>query len=66
MDCKTLDELMSELQKLREEIGGESRVLLEVYGGCLVYPTVTSPSTGKSDPFKLVTRGGVRCVLLRP
>lgn len=65
MDCKTIDELIAALSKLRDEMGGQGRVLMSLPGGHLAYPTVGSASTGKSDPFKLVTRGGVPCALLR-
>lgn len=62
-DCKTLDELIAALQDKREKLGGDTRVMIRWLDGAREFG-VGEGATGKGQPFKLVTRGGVPVVLL--
>lgn len=61
---KTIDELIARLQELRDRAGGDCRVMMKVYGRELVYAHCALSATGKADPYKTVSRGGVPCVLI--
>jgi hypothetical protein len=61
---KTVDELISRLQELRDRAGGDCRVMLSTYGRELLYVHCSLGATGKSDPYRTVTRGGVPCVIV--
>lgn len=63
MDIDTLDQLIEYLQKLREKHGGECRVLGNGKGSDLFHLLVMDSATGKSKPFKMVSRGGNPCVV---
>lgn len=65
---ETLDQLISHLQELRETIGGDApgsaRVALSLVGVRQLQPIdVGLAAVGKSDPTRLVSRGGVPCVV---
>ena len=61
---KTVDELIARLQELRERAGGDCRVMLRTYGRELLYVYCSLGATGKADPHRTVTRGGVPCVIV--
>lgn len=61
---KTVDELIAKLQTLKERAGGDCRVMLRTYGRELMYVHCYLQATGKSDPYHLVSRGGVPCVVI--
>ena len=61
---KTVDELISRLQELRERAGGDCRVMLHAHGRELMYVHCSLGATGKADPFRTVTRGGIPCVIV--
>lgn len=61
---KTVDELIAQLQELRERAGGDCRVMMRTYGRELLYVHCSLGATGKSDPYCTVTRGGVPCVIV--
>jgi hypothetical protein len=61
---KTVDELIARLQELRERAGGDCRVMMRTYGRELLYVHCSLGATGKSDPYRTVTRGGVPCVIV--
>ena len=61
---KTVDELIAQLQRIKERAGGNCRVMMRAYGRELMYVHCSLGATGKSDPYKTVSRGGVPCVIL--
>lgn len=61
----TIDEMITTLAKLKTRLGGDTRVIINDYmAGMLRAPIVQCSATGKSDKNKLVSRGGVPCVLI--
>ncbi len=60
----TVDELIQRLQELRERNGGDCRVMLRTYGRELLHVYCYMSATGKTDPYRTVTRGGNPCVIL--
>jgi hypothetical protein len=61
---KTVDELIARLQELRERAGGDCLVMLRTYGRELRHVHCSLGATGKADPYRTVTRGGVPCVIV--
>lgn len=61
---KTVDELIARLQELRERAGGDCRVMLRTYGRELLYVHCALGATAKSDPYRMVKRGGIPCVIV--
>ncbi len=61
---RTVDELVARLQELRERVGGDCPVMLSTYGRELLHIYCSLSATGKSDPYRTVTRGGVPCVIV--
>lgn len=61
---KTVDELIARLQELRERAGGDCRVMMRTYNRELLYVHCSLGATGKNDPYRTVTRGGVPCVIV--
>jgi hypothetical protein len=64
IDVRTIDQMIERLEELKAEFGGDTRVLLKTYGRELLVPHVMKAATGKSDEWKLVSRGGVPCVVI--
>lgn len=64
MECTTIDQMLARLEKLKEKHGGDCRVRLRTYGRELMMANVYETATGKSDPWRVVSRGGVPCVVI--
>lgn len=61
---KTLDQLIAALQLLRERNGADCPVMLKTYGRELLHVNCSLAATGKSNPHRLVSRGGNPCALI--
>lgn len=64
MECSTIDEMMARLEALKQKHGGGCRVRLNVSGHQLLLPNIHEMTAGKSDERRLVSRGGVPCVVI--
>ena len=60
----TIDSMIATLQSLKADLGGDARVLLRDTNRELFMPMVFRGATGKADPWKPVSRGGVPCVII--
>ncbi len=61
----TIDEMIVALEKLKSRIGGDTKVVFQDYmAGTLRSPIISISAIAKNDKNKLVSRGGVRCVLV--
>lgn len=60
----TIDSMLVKLQALKAELGGDTRVLLRDTNRELFMPMIYRGATGKADPWKSVSRGGVPCVII--
>lgn len=63
-ECNTVDELINQLQEIKQQVGGDTRVRLNVFGRELLTVNTGIGATGKADPWKVVSRGGVPCVFI--
>jgi len=63
-ECKTVDELIANLEKIKARLGGKARVLLTRGPKDNAYPFVSAGRVGKSDERRFVSRGGVFVVVI--
>jgi len=61
---KTIDDLIAELQQIRERAGGDCPVMLRTFGQGLLHVHCVLGATGKADVTRRVSRGGNACVFL--
>jgi len=64
MECQTIDQMIARLEELKAKRGGDCRVRLGAYGRELMFANVYDTATGKADPWRIVSRGGVACVVI--
>lgn len=64
MEAQTIDQLIAVMEQLKEKHGGDCRVRLRLYGNELLVPSIYERATGKSAEWRLVSRGGVPCIVI--